>query len=43
MIHANLNPQAVVINGRGEWKLCGFEFCVPAKAPPVGEVPYFNT
>lgn len=30
LLHRNINPNAVVINKEGGWKLLGFEYCAPA-------------
>lgn len=41
MVHGNLDAsQAVCINAKGDWKLCGFGFLTPLKRPDGGETPF---
>jgi SCY1-like protein 2 len=29
LVHANLTPEAVLVNGKGDWKIAGLGFCGP--------------
>lgn len=40
MVHGNLDSQAVCINAKGDWKLCGFGFLTPLKQPDGTPTPY---
>lgn len=32
LVHANLNPEAVLVNAKGDWKIAGLAFCGPYEA-----------
>lgn len=40
MVHGNLDSNAVVINAKGDWKLCSFGFLTPLKQPDGTPTPY---
>lgn len=40
MVHGNLDNQAICINAKGDWKLCGFGFLTPLKQPDGTPTPY---
>ncbi|ELU10963.1 hypothetical protein CAPTEDRAFT_109432 [Capitella teleta] len=41
MIHGGISPESIMINGRGTWKLFGFDFCI-ANSNPADQAPYFT-
>uniref|UniRef100_A0A8C5N438 SCY1 like pseudokinase 2 n=1 Tax=Leptobrachium leishanense TaxID=445787 RepID=A0A8C5N438_9ANUR len=40
MIHANLNPENIILNKSGAWKIMGFDFCNPSLNPSEQETKY---
>ncbi|CAO1632953.1 unnamed protein product [Sympodiomycopsis kandeliae] len=40
MVHGNLDTQAVCINAKGDWKMCGFGFLTPLKQPDGTPTPH---
>jgi len=33
LVHANLTPEAVLVNAKGDWKIAGLAFCGPYQTP----------
>ncbi|GIY67087.1 SCY1-like protein 2 [Caerostris extrusa] len=34
MIHGNINPESILVNQSGVWKLAGFDFCIQLEKNP---------
>ncbi|XP_041471788.1 SCY1-like protein 2 [Lytechinus variegatus] len=34
MVHGNISPASIILNGNGAWKLAGFDFVIPSSSPP---------
>ncbi|KAG1701411.1 SCY1-like protein 2 [Nymphon striatum] len=41
LLHRNISPESILINGSGAWRISGFEFCVPNSSQP-DQAPFFE-
>ncbi|KAF2862743.1 kinase-like protein [Piedraia hortae CBS 480.64] len=42
LVHANLTPDAVLINAKGDWKIGGLAFCGPSDQTSTSSMPSIN-